>query len=204
MTVGTSSDSRLVPVDTALPIWDRFFSVAPLVVVGTREETGAWDLAPKHMAGPLGWENRFGFVCAPTHRTYTNIRREGVFAVSYPRPDQVVLSALAASPRCEDDSKPIVSGLPVTRARNVDAPFLRNAYLCLECELERIVDDFGPNSLVVGKVVACWADSEALREGDRDDQEIIGAVPLMAYLHPGRWAVIEETHAFPFPTGYRR
>ena len=98
----------------------------------------------QHMVTPMGWENRFGFVCAPTHRTYSNAKREGVFTVSYPRPDQVVLSALAASPRCDDDTKPILSGLPTCSGRSVDAPLLRDAYLCLECELERVIDDFGP------------------------------------------------------------
>ena len=40
------SDSGIeLPVDT--PIWSRFFTVAPLVLVGTREPDGGHDLAPK-------------------------------------------------------------------------------------------------------------------------------------------------------------
>jgi hypothetical protein len=42
----------LVALDTARPVWDRFFTVAPLVVIGTREPDGGYDLAPKHMVTP--------------------------------------------------------------------------------------------------------------------------------------------------------
>ena len=35
------------------PIWPRFFLVAPLFFVGTREPDGTYDLAPVHHAMPL-------------------------------------------------------------------------------------------------------------------------------------------------------
>jgi len=53
----------VVTLETELPIWERFFTVAPLVLIGTREIDGSYDLAPKHMAFRLGWENHFGFIC---------------------------------------------------------------------------------------------------------------------------------------------
>jgi len=48
---------RLVELDLNDPIWERFFWVAPLVLVGTLEVDGSHDLAPKHMAMPMGWKN---------------------------------------------------------------------------------------------------------------------------------------------------
>ena len=45
---------HLIAVDVDRPIWDHFFMVAPLVVVGTLEADGQPDLAPKHMAMPMG------------------------------------------------------------------------------------------------------------------------------------------------------
>ena len=77
MTVETSRG--LLDLDVSQPIWDRFFWVAPLVIIGTREPDGGHDLAPKHMATPMGWRNYFGFVCTPRHRTYSNAERSGVF-----------------------------------------------------------------------------------------------------------------------------
>jgi flavin reductase (DIM6/NTAB) family NADH-FMN oxidoreductase RutF len=91
-----------IPLATDRPIWDRFFGVYPLIIVGSKEEDGQYNLAPKHLAMPLGWENYYFFVCSPRHTTYHNIRRHGTFTVSYPRPSEPLLATLAASPRCED------------------------------------------------------------------------------------------------------
>lgn len=198
------SDRNYLPVDTSTSIWDRFFLVSPLVVIGTREPDGADDLAPKHMAGPVSWENFFGFVCSPDHATYRNADREGGFTVSYPRPDQVVSAGLAASPRCDDDSKPTIAALETTRAESIDAPLLAGSSLQLECELERLIDGFGANSLIVGRIVAGRIHRRAVRRVDRDDQEVIARAPLLAYLHPGRFATIKRSQAFPLPKGFSR
>lgn len=185
------------------PIWERFFTIAPLVLIGTQEEDGQPDVAPKHMAFPLGWGNYFGFVCTPRHRTYLNIERTGCFTVSYPRPGSVVTTSLAASPRC-DEAKPIVGLLETFPARSIDCVFVAGSYLYLECELDRFVDDFDDNSLIAGKVVAAHADPHILRGADVDDGELLADSPQLAYLYPGRFAVISDTQAFPFPAGMRR
>jgi hypothetical protein len=63
----------VVTLETELPIWERFFTVAPLVLIGTREAGESYDLAPKHMAFPISWITIS--ICTPRHRTYQNIRR---------------------------------------------------------------------------------------------------------------------------------
>ena len=191
----------------AVPAWDTVYTVAPLVVVGSREADGSYDLAPKHLAMPLSWEGHFGFVCTPRHATYHNCKRERVFTVSYPRPAQVVLASLTASPRCGDrreGEKPIVGVVPTFPATRVDGEFVKDSYLYLECEVDRIIDDFGVNSLICGHVVAAHAATEAIRREDRDDQETIAEAPLLVYVSPGRYARIEVTNAFPFPEGWAR
>ena len=196
--------SYLVELDVSQPIWDRFFTVAPLVVIGTREPDGQYDFAPKHMVTPLGWDNYFGFVCTPAHGTYRNIRRERVFTVSYPTADAVVLTSLAASPRCGDDSKPALDALPTFPAQAIDGRFLAQACLFFECHLDRIVDGFGDNSLIAGRIVAAHLLPEALRSMDVDDQETISASPLLAYVSPGRYAKIDRSLSFPFPAGFQK
>jgi flavin reductase (DIM6/NTAB) family NADH-FMN oxidoreductase RutF len=193
-----------VRLGTRAPIWDRFFQVAPLVVVGTREPDGSFDLAPKHMVTALGWENHFAFVCTPAHGTYVNALREGAFTVSYPRPSQVLSASLAAAPRCEGDTKPALTMLDTVPATTLDGVLLRDAYLHFECRTARIVDDFGPNSLVTGRIVEARVAADSVREADRDDREILLNAPLLAYIAPGRYAEISETFAFPFHAGYTR
>ncbi len=194
----------LVSLDTRWPIWERFFTVAPLVIIGSRDETGAFDLAPKHMVSPLGWQNFFGFVCTPRHRTYQNIRREGAFTVTFPRPSQVVLTSLSAAPRDDDDVKPALGLLPTRPAATIDGVFVEDGYLFLECRLDRIVDGFGENSLIAGRVVAAQVAEDAMRLSDGEDAEVIRAAPLLAYLAPGRYAEIRQGHAFPYPVGFAR
>lgn len=197
-------EQRLVELDIGQPVWDRFFWVAPLVLVGTREADGRHDLAPKHMALPMGWDNFFGFVCTPAHHTYSNIQRDGVFTVSYPRPEQLVLTSLAASPRCEDDAKPALSVLPVFPASVVDGVLVNGGYLYLECELERIIDGLGANSLIIGRIVAARVAEDAARVHEGGDQALLHRSPLLAYIHPGRFATIDESFSFPFPAGMQK
>jgi len=178
--------------------------VAPLVLVGTRDDDGALDLAPKHMAFPLGWNNYFGFVCSARHRTQTNIERSGEFTVSFPRPSQVLYAGLAASPRCEDGPKAVLQSFPTVPAGKIDAEFFADSYLFLECLHYKTVGGFGANSLIAGEVVAARAHPDFVRSAELDDQDLIRAAPLFAYLPPGRFATITESNAFPFPADMRK
>jgi flavin reductase (DIM6/NTAB) family NADH-FMN oxidoreductase RutF len=200
--VSVNRYADLQTLDLEYPVWERCFTVAPLVLVGTIDPEGTPDLAPKHMAFPLGWDNYFGFVCTPSHGTFRNVERTQSFTVTYPRHTDVVATSLTAAPRCEG-TKPIVGMLETFPATELDGVFVRNGYLFLECVLERIVEGFGRNALIAGRIVAAHIDPAALRSSDRDDAEILVEVPQLAYLYPGRLAVIDATHAFPFPTGIR-
>jgi flavin reductase (DIM6/NTAB) family NADH-FMN oxidoreductase RutF len=156
------------------------------------------------MVTPLGWENYFGFVCTPRHRTYHNAKREGAFTVSYPRPRQVVLASLAAGPRCDDGSKPSLGSLDTFPAVEVDGVFIEEAFFFLECTLHQVIDGFGENSLVAGRIVAAHIDPAALRMHDRDDSDVVHGAPLLAYLDPGRFARIEKSFSFPFMADYKK
>ncbi len=199
-----SNTPQVVDLDIENPIWEKFFTVYPLVLVGTREADGNDDLAPKHLAMPMSWQNYFGFVCSSRHQTYQNIAREKTFTVTFARPSQTVLASLAASPRCEDGSKPIAQVLPTFAAKRVAGCFLQDGYLFLECELDRFVEGLGENSLIIGRILAAQVAADSLRSSDQDDQDLIKASPLLAYLYPGRFAEISATTTLPFPAGFKR
>jgi len=195
---------QLIPLSLEHPIWDRVFTVAPLVVIGTRELDGSFDLAPKHLATPLSWKNHFGFVCTPSHATYQNIKREGFFTVSYPRPTQMLLASLTAAPREDDGSKPALDLLPTFPAREGEGLFIEDAYLFFECELDRIIDGFDINSLIAGRIVAAYVAPDSLRQSDKDDNELLAESPLLAYINWGRFANIRQSFTFPFMKGFKR
>lgn len=198
-----SGDNAWVEIGLDHPIWERFFLPSALVLIGTKEGEG-FDLAPKHMAMPIGWENYFGFVCTPRHSTYHNARREGGFTVSFPRPSQLVVTSLAAQPREETGETRGIEALPTEPAKLVEGVLLRDAYLHLECELDRVVDGFGSNSLLIGSILRAEARSEVLRSSEESDAGVIERSPLLVYLHPGRFGEISESRAFPFPADFSR
>ncbi|MDH3421218.1 MAG: flavin reductase family protein [Gammaproteobacteria bacterium] len=199
----TRSDD-LISLDVNMPIWERFFLVAPIALIGTTEEDGRADFAPKHMVMPMSWDNYFGFVCTPRHSTYRNIDRTRVFTVTYPRPSQILYASLAASPRCADDAKPVLNAFETRPATVVDGLFVADGYVFLECELFKVIDGFGDNSLITGTITAAHVHKSALRVSEIDEQEMIRHAPMLAYVHPWRFASIRETHRFPLPEGMER
>lgn len=200
----TLQQDGFISLDTQLPIWERFFTVAPLVVIGTKEGRG-YDLAPKHMATPLGFKNYFGFVCTPRHGTYHNIRQEKEFTVSFPKPEQIITTSLSATPRNEAISKTtgIVASLPIVKAITMNAPLIKDAYLYFECSLHKIIDGFDDYSLITGKINAAYVHKDYLRVSERDEQEQLKENPLLAYIAHGRFAEISESYNFPFPKDFK-
>lgn len=196
---------KMIPLDVSTTIWKHFFTVAPLVVVGTKEGAG-YDLAPKHLAFPLSFENYFGFVCTPSHGTYQNIKIHKEFSVSFPLPDQVVMASLSASPRSIDLSKSdaIVAALPTTKASCIDALLLTDSYLHLECKLFKMIDGFAENSLITGTICAAAVHPDYLRISEKDEGEQIENHPLLAYVADGRYSIIKDTYNFPYPKDFTR
>ena len=74
----------------------------------------------------------------------------------------------------------------------------------LECELDRIVDGFGVNSLIIGRVVAARVAEDSERVNEIDDLSLVHEAPILAYLHPGRFTRIRDSLSFPFPAGMKK
>ncbi len=196
------ADGR-VHLDGPTPVWERVLTVAPLVVVGTVDPDGRPDLAPKHMVMPLG-DQHVAFACSPTHATHANLARTGSFTMSWVRPDDVLLAALAASPRDEVGAKPALAAIPTRPASEVEGIVLDGAHLALECRVDRVLDDWGHWSLVVGEVVHAEAAAEAVVASDEDPQDVLARAPLLAFLAPDRLAEVALSQGFPYPAGFRR
>lgn len=201
---GATEHESLVTLELSSPIWAEFFTVSPLVVVGTTEPDGSTDLAPKHMVMPMGWQNHVGFMCSETHSTRSNILRTGEFTVSWLRPDSVVTAALAAAPRCDEGEKPSLDLVPTFPAEEVEPPLVRGGYLYLECRLLETWDALAPASLIVGEVVAARVAESSIRRHDRDDVDLLAVDPPLVYLSPGWYGSVGNIQAFPFHQGTKR
>lgn len=160
-------------------------------------------MATKSMAMPLGWDNFFGFVCTPNHRTYRNAKHTGAFTVSYIHHNQLHVAALAVGARInKSGDKPGLAKLETFEAELIDGVFVKNANLFLECEVDRIIDGFGRNSLIAGKIVNALID-EALLNNDDVETDPLNRNPAMAYISPGRYAYISQSYKFPYPDNFK-
>ncbi|MGM0390039.1 MAG: flavin reductase family protein [Natrinema limicola] len=198
-----SNNPDLITLQPEQSFFETLYTAAPLVIVGTRDEDGSENLAPKHMAMPLGWANQFGFVCTPEHGTYRNVERTGAFTVSYPRPEDILDASLAAAPRDAEGDKPSLTEIDTVDADAVDAPAVAGAYGVLECELERIVA-FDDGELITGSVVEKHVHTDAYRSDDAEPETLLEQAPVLAHLYPDRFAAVSESQAFPFPEGFER
>ena len=195
---------NVITIPTDQSIFEQTFAAYSVVLIGTREADRSMDIAPKHMATPLGLSNYFGFVCTPKHHTYQNIKRTEEFSVSYPRPEEILSISFSAEDRDEEGKKPNLDTLETIPATTIDPEIVKNSYVFLECRLEEISDRFGDNSFIAGKIVAQHVHEDVKRSPDRDDNEIINDHPILAYLHPGRYTQISDSYSFPFPRDFER
>lgn len=200
-TTGPGRGRGLVRLEEGVRVFDAIFTVAPLVVVGTRDADGEANLAPKHMAMPIGWSDRYCFACTPRHRTHQNAVRTGEFTVSFATPDLCVLVGQAAATRRPDAERTELAAFDTSPAEDVDGVLISDAHAALECRLERIVEE-GDESLIIGRIVAAHVNPKALRSNDRDDADVVFDYPLTAYVAPGRLARIDRTTAFPYPARF--
>lgn len=185
-------------------LWDRVHLPSALTVVGTVDRNGSPNLATKHMAMPVSWGPWFGFVCDPSHQTWQNATATGSFTVSYLAPEQALTATMASAPRNQQDDKPTLATIETRPASKLDGVYVDGCRMALECVLERVVDGLGGNGLLIGKVVAAHVDAEALRSAETDDAESIYTSPLLVYVHPHRFGVLQHTDALPLHAGFRR
>ncbi len=185
-------------------IWDHFYTVAPLVVIGTKEGD-VYDLSPKHMVTPIGFSNYIAFVCTPRHKTYHNVKKENSFTVSFIRPSQILLSSLSAIPRCEGNHyvKNIVENIPTIPTSKKDNIFIADSYVLFECTLFKIIDGFDSYSIITGKIDAAFVHKDYKIFSEVDQQKHVYDNSLLAYIAQGRFADIKETLSYPYPKDFQ-
>ena len=193
-----------IPLNINESVWEHFYTVAPLVVIGSKNNNN-YNLAPKHMVTPIGFSNYFGFVCTPKHTTYHNIKKEEKFTVSYVKPNQILVTALAATPRCGDDdfSKDIIRNLPTIPSVNNNL-FIADSYVLFECSLFKIIDGFDDYSIITGKIDRVLVNKNYKIFSEMDEQKHIYNNPLLAYVAQGRFTTIKSTLKFPYPKDFQR
>ena len=197
--------NNFISLDVKESIWDFFYTVAPLVIIGSKENN-SFNLAPKHMATPIGFSNYFGFVCTPRHSTYHNIKKEKKFTVSFVKPSQVLFTSLSATPRDKNNknSKEILKSIPTIPTTNNNNLFIADSYVLFECSLYKIIDGFDDYSIITGKIDTALVHKDYKIYSEIDEQKHIFNNPLLVYIAQGRFANVKNTYNFPFPKDFQK
>jgi flavin reductase (DIM6/NTAB) family NADH-FMN oxidoreductase RutF len=183
----------------------RYFTVKPLILVTTLGPTGLPNVAPKTQNMDIGRrEQYFAFVCVPQHHTYQNIKATGEFVVNYPGPE-LIKNVSEASKIAGNVDEISLAGLTSTPSTIIKPPRIKECYLHLECKLEEIKDLDENASIILGKIVARSADSQASFELGKSKENInlLSKHPLLAYVYPNHYARIDTAEEFVFPENYK-
>jgi len=164
---------------------------APVVVVGT------YDAAGKPNAAPASWA---GICCsdppcvavsfrAATY-TYTNIRQRKAFTLSIPSEDFVRQADYLGLVSGRDTDKFAAAKLTPVRSDRVDAPYVAEFPLVLECRLAHTFE-LGLHTQFVGEVLDVKADEAVLGPGELVDmlklRPLVFAPDTHAYYGIGRF-----------------
>ncbi len=108
--------------------------------------------------------------------TYGSLMRRRAFTVSVPSQDQVKLADYFGLTSGRDTDKFAATGLTAARSELVDAPYVDEFSLVLECEIVH-VHELGLHTQFVGKIMDVKADATALDESGNPD--ILKILPII-------------------------
>lgn len=141
----------------------------PVVVVGTYDKDGKANIATLAWVGVCCSEPPSVQISLRQNRhTYAAIVERGAFSVNVPSAKYLVETDYAGIASGRDFDKFAATGLTPVRGEVLDVPLVEEFPISMECRLTHTLE-LGSHDLFVGKIVACWADSEVLLEAGRID-----------------------------------
>ncbi len=133
--------------------------------------------------------------------TYGNILEKMAYTVSVPSEQYVRQADYFGIASGRDVDKFEVSGLTPVRSELVDAPYVGEFPLILEC---RVIHhhEIGAHTQFIGEILDVKMDEEMVMEGDQPDIERIG--PLIYSAHTGAYYRIGECIGKAFKIGRKQ
>lgn len=140
------------------------FSPAPILVVGTYNT----DMQPNVMTAAIGGlvsgaPAAIGVCLRKATLTYENIIRNKAFTVNIPSEDYVKEIDYFGISSGRDNDKFLATGLTAVKGNYVDAPYVEEFPINLECKLIQIVD-LGFHTQFIGEIVDVKVNEEMLNE----------------------------------------
>jgi len=177
-----------------------FFPLPSAVaLITTVSPSGVVNVAPKTQVMPVGRHNYWGFACCKQHHTYTNVVEQGEFVVNMPGLELIGKISDASQEFPEGTDELAAIGLCRFPSLQVRVPSITECGVHIECVRHTVLDAFGGDSLIIGRVVAARVDSELMLA----PQHTMSKKPLLVYVHPNHYTIIRDFAPFAFPPNYK-
>ena len=102
--------------------------------------------------------------------TFGNIKEHGAYTVNIPSEKLAAVTAYAGVVSGRDTDKFADTGLTAVKSDLVDAPYIKECELVLECKLIKTVN-LGLHTMFIGEIIDVKADEEILGEGGSPDPD---------------------------------
>jgi flavin reductase (DIM6/NTAB) family NADH-FMN oxidoreductase RutF len=154
----------------------------PIAWVGSRAEDGTRNLAPFSFFNVVSSDPPMVMFCPVGHPlvrkdTLANVRETGEFTVSLVTEAVAPLMNVTSGTFHAGEDEFAEAGLTPINGSFVNAPFVGESPVALECVV-RDIHEVGNGRIVVGEVVAFHID-DSLFDGDRIQSSVIGVVARM-------------------------
>ena len=139
----------------------------PVLMIAAYDENGKVNVMNAAW-GQIAASDKIALFISEPHKTTKNIRKTKAFTVSIADVDHMDVAdyfGMASGNTVEDKFER--TKYHVTKSTHVNAPIIEEFPVCMECELEDIVD--GSIHAVVGKIVNVCADESVLDENGKVD-----------------------------------
>ena len=140
----------------------------PVLIVAAYDESGV-PCAMNAAWGMISGMDQITLFIDEDHKTTKNIHQSKAFTVSLADKDHVAAAdyvGIATGNKVAD--KFSRSGLTAVKSQHVNAPVIPEFPVCMECELQRVIDDEDFHA-VIGKIVNVSADEKVLDEDGKID-----------------------------------
>ena len=144
-------------------------AVHPMVLVGTYDASGRPNAMAAAWSGIVSSDPpAVGVSVRPARYTHENIVRTNAFTLSIPGEDELAETDFFGIASWREKNKFEATGLTPVRSTRVDAPYVEECPLVLECRLIRTVE-LGAHTQFVGEIVDLLVDEACLGEDGRPE-----------------------------------
>jgi flavin reductase (DIM6/NTAB) family NADH-FMN oxidoreductase RutF len=148
----------------------------PVFLIGTYDSRGKPDVMAASWGGICSSEPPgIAVSIRPSRYTHRNILEKNVFTVSIPSVDQMAEADFCGMVSGSDTDKFAQTGLTPVRAEYVDAPYVGECPVVLECKVTQTVK-IGSHTQFIGEILDVKCDESVLGADEKPDLHKIRAI----------------------------